>query len=189
MAAPLSSSMRVLDVGCGNGAISKEFLTRGCYVVGIDVSHQGIEVARRLHGAMPNARFEILEAGSDMLEQLGEVAFDLVLSTEVIEHLYDPESFVRGCFDALRPGGQFLCSTPYHGYLKNLTIAVSGAFDRHFGARDLGGHIKFWSRGTLSRLLLDVGFEQLKFCGAGRVHYLWKSMIVRAKKPMRAGRR
>jgi 2-polyprenyl-3-methyl-5-hydroxy-6-metoxy-1,4-benzoquinol methylase len=183
MLAPLSPSTRVLDVGCGNGAIANEFLTRGCHVVGIDVSQSGIEIARRLYAARPNARFEIMEAGTNMLEHLREAPFDIVLSTEVIEHLYDPESFARGCFNALRPGGSFLCSTPYHGYLKNLTMALTGALDRHFCVRDLGGHIKFWSRSTLSQLFYDVGFRRLQFRGAGRAPYIWKSMILRAEKP------
>ena len=43
-----------------------------------------------------------------------------------------------------------MLSTPYHGYLKNLALAVSGRMDRHFTALHVGGHIKFFSIETLT---------------------------------------
>jgi hypothetical protein len=73
-------------------------------------------------------------------------------------------------------------TTPYHGYWKNLALAVSGKLEGHFTALWDGGHIKFWSRRTLTRLLTDEGFEVTGFSGAGRIPYLWKSMILVARK-------
>lgn len=171
---------RVLDVGCGNGSIAGKFLERGCTVVGIDLSENGIAIARK---AYPRGRFELLAADENVLARLGEPAFDFVISTEVVEHLYDPRGYAAGCFGALRPGGKFICSTPYHGYLKNLTIAMLGKFDSHMTALWDGGHIKFWSRKTLGRLLSDAGFKNIQFRGAGRVPYLWMSMVMSGVKP------
>jgi 2-polyprenyl-3-methyl-5-hydroxy-6-metoxy-1,4-benzoquinol methylase len=165
---------RVLDVGCGNGAMAAEFLRRGCSVVGIDPSQQGINIARK---AFPSGRFEILSCDEYVLQHLGTSPFDLVICTEVIEHIYDPRSFMRGCFDATKAGGRFICSTPYHGYLKNLSISVLGKWDRHFSPLWDGGHIKFWSRGTLSTLLTETGFKNLRFEGAGRFSLFWMSMV------------
>ena len=54
--------------------------------------------------------------------------------------------------------------------------------DSHFTALWDGGHIKFWSRRTLSLLLDECGFQIIDFEGAGRVPFLWKSMIVVATK-------
>ena len=51
--------VRVLDVGCGNGFTCGEFIKLGCEVVGIDLSRQGIEIARKAH---PQGRFEVLPA-------------------------------------------------------------------------------------------------------------------------------
>jgi hypothetical protein len=82
---------------------------------------------------------------------------------------------------ALAPGGRFIVSTPYHGYLKNIALAVSGKFDRHFSVLWDGGHIKFFSRRTLAQMLADEGFEVVTFVGAGRLPLLWKSMIVEAR--------
>jgi len=114
-AGTLRAGTRVLDVGCGNGFFAGEFLGRGCKVVGIDLSESGLEIARRSH---PTGRFERFAADEHLLENLAEDPFDIVLSTEVIEHLYSPWNFVRGCFQSLKPGGRFICSTPYHGYQK-----------------------------------------------------------------------
>lgn len=74
---------------------------------------------------------------------------------EVIEHLYQPRAFVlfiRSILEA-SGGGQFIVTTPYHGYLKNLTIALANKMDYHLSALWEGGHIKFWSRRTLAILL------------------------------------
>ena len=74
-----------------------------------------------------------------------------------------------------------IISTPYHGYIKNLALAVTGKLDDHFTALWDGGHIKFWSVKTLSRLLEEHGFLVVEFKGSGRTPYLWKSMLLRAK--------
>lgn len=171
---------RVLDVGCGNGYLAARFAERGCRVVGIDMSEHGIELARR---RCPGVRFEIAAADDGMLERLDEPPFDYVVSTEVIEHLYAPDSLVRGMFGALVEGGTAVVSTPYHGYVKNLAIALAGGFDAHWHPARRGGHIKFWSRRTLIEALHQAGFEQCEFRGAGRLPYLWKSMVVAARRP------
>lgn len=177
----IGSQTRVLDIGCGNGFISGQFMRRGCYVVGVDLSEQGITLARQTY---PQARFEILAADKDVLNRLEEEPFDLVISTEVVEHLYDPRAYAAGCFAALRPGGRFICSTPYHGYLKNLVLALAGKWDSHADPLWDGGHIKLWSQRTLSALLEEAGFEKLQFRGAGRLPKMWKSMVMSGDKPL-----
>ena len=172
-------ALRVLDVGCGNGAMAAEFIVRGCDVVGIDLSEQGIEIARRTY---PAARFEVLTADDGIMDQLGCDPFDVVISTEVVEHLYDPRSYVRGCFAATKAGGRFICSTPYHGYLKHLALSVLGKWDSHADPVWDGGHIKLWSYTKLRELLAHVGFKGFQFAGTGRMPYLWKSMVVSAER-------
>jgi 2-polyprenyl-3-methyl-5-hydroxy-6-metoxy-1,4-benzoquinol methylase len=176
----LKPGTRVLDVGCGNGFTCGEFLRRGCHVVGIDLSESGIEVARRTH---PTGRFEVLPADDKLLEALGEEPFDIVVSTEVVEHLYAPRAYAHGCFQALKPGGRFICTTPYHGYLKNLAIALAGKWDSHASPLWDGGHIKLWSRRTLGNLLAEAGFINLQFRGVGRTRWLWMTMAMSGDKP------
>ena len=179
-AGALHSHFRILDVGCGNGFTCGAFLARGCHTVGIDLSESGIEQARRAH---PAGRFEVMPADDNLLRNLGERPFDLVVSTEVVEHLYDPRAYARGCFAALKPGGRFICSTPYHGYLKNLALSVANKWDAHANPLWDGGHIKLWSRRTLSLLLQETGFGNLQFKGAGRMPWLWMTMIMAGDKP------
>ncbi len=180
LCAGLKPRSRVLDAGCGNGSLTCEFARMGHTVTGIDLSRDGIQIART---HCPEGRFEVLAADRHMLEHLGEPPFDLVYSVEVIEHLYDPVSFVEGCFLATRPGGMFLCSTPYHGYLKNLAISVTNGWDRHADPLDPGGHIKFFSERTLAKALRMAGFAGLRFVHSGRIPLLGKSMIVAATRP------
>jgi 2-polyprenyl-6-hydroxyphenyl methylase/3-demethylubiquinone-9 3-methyltransferase len=172
----------VLDAGCGNGYLAGLIVQEGHEVVGVDASKTGIHVARV---ACPLARFEYLSLKEDLKERLG--VFDMVVSTEVVEHLYDPRRFARNLYGVLDRGGVVILSTPYHGYLKNLAVAAVGAFDRHATALWDGGHIKFWSRSTIQVLLRECGFEPLDFVGVGRAAYLWKSMIIVAQKADRRG--
>jgi 2-polyprenyl-3-methyl-5-hydroxy-6-metoxy-1,4-benzoquinol methylase len=180
LAAPYPAPARVLDLGCGNGYLAGQLLQRGYSVVGVDLSKTGIDICRRTY---PHARFEVLAADADVLQNLRENPFDLVISTETIEHLYDPKSFLKGAYAALRPGGRFICSTPYHGYLKNMALAITGHWDAHLSPGWDGGHIKFWSRRTLSQVLRETGFQNLQFRGAGRAPWLWMSMVMSGDKP------
>jgi 2-polyprenyl-6-hydroxyphenyl methylase/3-demethylubiquinone-9 3-methyltransferase len=179
-AGDLPAGARVLDLGCGNGFWAGLFARRGCTVVGIDSSHSGIELARSTHVGV---RFEVMDIEPDLLGALDEDPFDLVVSTEVIEHLYSPQTWADACFHALRPGGTIVVSTPYHGWLKNVALAATGKLDRHLDALREGGHIKFFSRRVLSELLSSRGFVDIRFAGAGRAPFMWKSMVLAATKP------
>jgi len=171
---------RMLDIGCGNGAFCGEFLRLGAKVVGVDLSEQGIAWARR---TFPAGRFEVLAADRDVLQRLNEAPFDIVVSTELVEHLYAPRDWAAGCFAALKPGGSLICSTPYHGYLKNLALSLAGKWDTHADPLWDGGHIKLWSKRTLGRLLIEAGFRDVQFRGAGRLPGLWMTMVAKAVKP------
>jgi SAM-dependent methyltransferase len=176
----LRPGMRILDIGCGNGYWVGEFLSRGLRAVGVDPSSEGIAIARAAH---PTGRFEQLTVAPDILGQLDEEPFDIVFSTEVVEHLYDPRAWAAGAFNALKPGGRIVCSTPYHGYWKNLALAIAGRWDGHANPLWDGGHIKLWSRNTLSQLLREAGFVDLKFRGAGRLPYIWMGMVMSGDRP------
>lgn len=171
---------RLLDIGCGNGYLAGELLRRGYDVTGVDLSHEGIELARMRYQA---GRFEVLSVEEDVLTRLGADPYDVVVSTEVIEHLYSPASFAAACFGALRPGGLLVLTTPDHNWIKNVLIAVTGKFDAHVDPNFEGGHIKFFSRHTLGELLRAAGFVDLKFGGVGRVPFVAKSLVASARRP------
>lgn len=171
---------RAFEVGCGNGAVANWLQLRGIEVTGIDFSEEGILQARR---AYPGLRLAQGSAYDDLAASYGR--FPVVVSLEVVEHLYFPRKFAKSVFDLLEPGGLAIISTPYHGYLKNLALALSGHLDAHFTALWDGGHIKFWSERTMRTLLHEAGFRTIDFRRVGRIRPLAKSMIVTATRPVR----
>ncbi len=172
---------RLVDAGCGNGAVARALAAVVPEVYAFDLSSSGVGQARATLGAARVAEASVYDDWQTLFA--GVEVFDGAVSTEVVEHLYDPRAFVRRAFAALRPGGHLLLTTPYHGYLKNLALALSGKLDAHFTALWDGGHIKFWSRRTLTQLLEEAGFRVVHFEGTGRAPWLWKSMLITAIKP------
>jgi len=176
----LGDGARVLDIGCGNGALTAAWAKPTWSVSGVDLSESGISHAR---AAYPGFSFFKMPVGPELVSHFGEETFDAIVSAEVIEHLFSPRDLPQSAFRLLKPGGTFIVTTPYNGYLKNLAIAALGEMDRHWTALWDGGHIKFWSWKTMRSLLTEAGFIMPEFHGAGRLPYLWKSMVVCAWKP------
>lgn len=168
----------IIDVGCGNGYFANTLLKLGYNAYGTDASVKGIKIARE---ASPD-RFFVQDLSTDQLPaELQDVPFDTIISTEVIEHLYDPAGFINFCKQALKGKGEIIITTPYHGYIKNLMLSVFNKWDAHMNPLWHGGHIKMWSRKTLSKALTDAGFTLVTFKGCGRIPYFWKSMIIKAR--------
>jgi 2-polyprenyl-3-methyl-5-hydroxy-6-metoxy-1,4-benzoquinol methylase len=172
---------KVLDIGCGNGMFAKYLKINtiwggggGVKVVGMEPSISGVENARLL---VPDAKFYHIGV-YDSPEEIEETNFDVVVSTEVIEHLFYPRELLRFAKAKLKSEGYIILSTPYHGYLKNLMLSLFNKWDFHHTSLQDGGHIKFWSKNTLSELLKEEGFEIKKFTGCGRIPFMWKSMLL-----------
>lgn len=179
--ADLPHGARVLDAGCGNGALlAKLAASQKFKLAGVEVSQSGCQIARSQNPGVP---IEQLDLTSDLSGHEWRGQFDAVVSLEVVEHVFLPRLFAKNCYAFLKPGGRLIVSTPYHGYLKNVAMAVTGKLDSHFTALWDYGHIKFWSRRTLSALLEEAGFRVAGFRGVGRISYLWMSMVVTAEKP------
>jgi 2-polyprenyl-3-methyl-5-hydroxy-6-metoxy-1,4-benzoquinol methylase len=169
---------RIFELGCGNGSVAAWLHNKKIKVCAIDASETGIEQAQ---AAFPEIQFAVASAYDDLPTKYGQ--FPMVLSLEVVEHLYSPRLFAKNVFNLLEPGGYAVISTPYHGYWKNLAIAISGKFDHHFSALWDGGHIKFWSQSSLTTLLKEAGFTDIEYRRVGRIPALAKSMIAIARKP------
>jgi len=149
----------------------------GFSVLGVDPSEAGISQATT---AYPHLDLRLASTHDDLKGMFG--TFPLVISVEVVEHVYAPRLFARTAFELLQPGGLALITTPYHGYWKNLAVALANGSDRHFTALWDGGHIKFWSVDTLTTLLEEAGFSVEYFLRVGRIPPLAKSMIAVAKR-------
>lgn len=172
---------RVLDLGSGNGALCAQIAQQGCYVAGVEYDRAGVELAS---GNYPAIRFHRYGVQDDpqLLLAVEREPFDVVVSTEVIEHLFAPHLLPRYAHAVLKEKGRLILTTPYHGYLKNLALSLFDHWDAHHAPLWHGGHIKFWSRKTLAELLAANGFAVTAFSGVGRLPYLWKSMVLVAEK-------
>ena len=173
----LGNEQRVFDLGCGNGSTAARLEYEGYTVTGVDPSVEGIQQAREQY---PKLSLHSGSAYDDLSDRFG--TFNAVISLEVVEHVYDPRTYAQCIYDLLADRGTAIISTPYHGYLKNLLIALSGAYDQHHDPLWDHGHIKFWSMKTLGALLNEIGFVDVKFERVGRIAPLAKSMIAIARK-------
>lgn len=169
---------RAFDLGCGNGATSEMLRTEGFAVTGVDTSSSGIDLAQK---SFPGCTFAVGSAYDSLASRYG--TFPLVVSLEVIEHCMEPRRFAESFLDLIAPGGIGFLSTPYHGYLKNVALAVTGKMDQHFTALWDGGHVKFFSIRTLSQLLHEQNARDLTFQRVGRMPWLAKSMVCIVRKP------
>jgi 2-polyprenyl-3-methyl-5-hydroxy-6-metoxy-1,4-benzoquinol methylase len=175
----------VVDVGCGNCSLLGQFLDRGWDLRAIDMSLSGITIAKR---AFPEISFSVGDVTGDISHLNLNGCCDLVISTEVVEHLFLPRAFAKNCYALLKPNGCLIITTPYHGYLKDLGLAVLGRMDEQYTALWDYGHIKFWSKKTLTQLLDEAGFEIIHFEGLGRcIPWLWKNMLMVVRKPRLTG--
>ena len=173
-----SHDRRILEVGCGNGAFACRLTEKGYTVSGVDPSESGIAYANK---NWPSLNLRVGSAYDDLQATFG--TFPAVVSLEVVEHVYAPRDFAKCLASTLQPGGIAIVSTPYHGYWKNLALALTGKMDHHFTPLWDHGHIKFWSIRTLSKLLEEAGLHVQKTHRVGRLPPLAKSMILIAQKP------
>jgi 2-polyprenyl-3-methyl-5-hydroxy-6-metoxy-1,4-benzoquinol methylase len=167
---------RIFDLGCGNGSVADK-LSKFAPVTGIDISPSGVETAQR---AFPQLKIELGSVYDDLAEKYGR--FPVVVSLEVVEHLFAPRTYAKRLFDLVETGGIAVVSTPYHSYWKNLALALSGKLESHFTVLWDGGHIKFWSVRSLRILLKEAGFSQIDFLRVGRIPPFAKSMVAVARK-------
>jgi|JI6StandDraft_1071083.scaffolds.fasta_scaffold75841_2 2-polyprenyl-3-methyl-5-hydroxy-6-metoxy-1,4-benzoquinol methylase len=181
----LAPGAAVLDAGCGGGLFSVGLSEAGFAVYGMDMSESGIRAAK----ARGIGQFEVASVYNNLARRFGREDFDAIVAVEVIEHLYSPARFAEMAFAAVKPGGVVVITTPYWGYAKNIVLAVTNRIDRSLTALWEGGHIKHFSRKTLSQLMRNAGFEVTEFkgCGEGwRGHApgLWNGMMMAFRKPL-----
>jgi len=100
------SPERVLDVGCSSGYLARRLVERGATVVGIDADERAAEEARSVCEHVLVGDVETIEL------PFAEESFDVVLCGDVLEHLRDPETFLRRMRPLLRPGGRVVLTTP-----------------------------------------------------------------------------
>jgi SAM-dependent methyltransferase len=148
---PPESVRRCLDVGCSFGfAIDFSRYAFGWEVVGVDPSPLAEAGAVALDLPIHCCYFS---AGLD----LGPEPFDLVLCSEILEHLAEPHALLVAMRERLSPEGLLVLSTPNLGIVRRETDA--GTLGR---ALSPGFHLMLYDRGALSLLLEKAGFSEVR---------------------------
>ena len=104
------AGLTLLDVGCGGGLIAEPMRRLGFEVTAVDASSENIGTARA-HADQQGLDIAYRAATVEQLEAEGAGPFDVVLTMEVIEHVADPEAFVRACSRLVKPGGMMIVAT------------------------------------------------------------------------------
>ncbi|MBK8700501.1 MAG: class I SAM-dependent methyltransferase [Saprospiraceae bacterium] len=112
---PADKKLHVLEIGCGEAGVLKEFLDLGHYGTGIELSPTRVELAKRfLDQEIAEGRAAIINSNIydiDPNTQEG-LKFDLIVLKDVIEHIPDQEKFIHELHDFLLPGGRVFFAYP-----------------------------------------------------------------------------
>lgn len=173
---------KVLDIGCGNGNIALALGSLGYNVTGIDVDETSVQTASA-QNKFPNVTFKVSDANSFSIND----EYDVVICSEVLEHLTTPSELVQSAYRILKPGGTMIVTVP-NGFGPRETIMtkpMQWLMKRGFGKQlqrikrffgyanateqssnpDLT-HTQFFSRKSLTKMMTGAGFKPLSFAKA-----------------------
>lgn len=155
--------LRVLDVGCGGGILCEPLARLGADVTGIDPVDENIQNAKA-HAEGMGLSITYLPCGVEDLS-LDFPLFDVVIASEIIEHVTDQESFLKSCVARLKPGGGVFITT-LNKTLKSYFLGILAAeYVLKFAPKGTHSWDKFISPQDLSRMLLSLGLGNQDIVG------------------------
>lgn len=167
----LAPGDRVLDVGAGFGRHVFECARRGCDVVALDYAEDEVVQTRATIGAMVDAgeidldRFKGVLRGDATRLPFADDSFDVVITSEVLEHIQDDVSAISEMVRVLKPGGHFAATVPAW-FPEKINWMLS---DEYHAPKSEGGHVRIYSATELSAKLRTAGLE---LQGSHRAHAL-----------------
>jgi 2-polyprenyl-3-methyl-5-hydroxy-6-metoxy-1,4-benzoquinol methylase len=153
-----TGTIKILDIGCGDGALIYKLKAlidpkRDLYFMGLDLSALDIDFANRRKAYYGHKNCDFL-VGDIATAVIPPQTFDMIICSEVVEHLKEPEQLLRQVRIFLRDGGLFIVTTPQEG----------GGL--------LGRALHFANRGLLQRITKEIK----KRLEATIVHFLEKKL-------------
>jgi SAM-dependent methyltransferase len=153
--------IKVLDLCCGQGNVSKALVSRGCQVVGVDFSSAMLAFAR---ARVPQAKF--IEADAQDLP-FDDADFDIVVSNLGVCHVPDQPRALSEVRRVLRPRGQFAMTVWCGPEISPCFEVVYGAIKAH-GSPDASAppgpdFHQFAKPEVAAKLLMDAGFAEIVF--------------------------
>lgn len=133
---------RLLEIGCGFGYLLEAAAGHFQHREGTDFSPAAVQRAARMADAVHLGGIDAVPAGA---------AFDCIIATHVIEHVYHPHDFVRALRERLRPGGHLVLAAPDAG------SAWRRLMGRRWPSFKLPEHVLYFNRDTLGRLMREAG--------------------------------
>lgn len=157
------AGLSVLDIGCGGGLLSEPLTRLGARVTGIDPA-PGNVAAARAHAAAVHLDIDYRAATVDDLAA-GRERFDIVIASEVVEHVTDQPAFTAAACGLAKPNGLFLVST-LNRTAKGFLLAIVGA-EYVLGWLPRGTHRwdRFVRPGELARWVRPLGFTTVDVSG------------------------
>jgi SAM-dependent methyltransferase len=160
---------RALDLGCGAGEFTEELAAAGASAVGIEIADAALTRARANH---PQLDFRIAPLDGPL--PLPDNSFDLVWSSDVIEHVADTAHWLSEVRRVLAPAGRLLLTTPSHGRVR---VALGG-IERF--SEPLGDHLHLYTRRSLRQVLEEFGFVDVSVRALGGPPLLRRMLFARA---------
>lgn len=146
---------RVLDIGCGAGANARVLRERfpGATLFGIEPSEAAATLAREVADVFVGTT-------SDWLRTKPTAQFDLVLMSDVLEHIADPVAFMRelGSYSGLAHA-TWIISVPNYAVWYNRARTLAGSFEYGWSGLYDRTHLRFFTRRSVQTLLREVGFR------------------------------
>jgi ubiquinone/menaquinone biosynthesis C-methylase UbiE len=165
----LTAGDRVLDLGCGTGDLTADLATVAPHITGAEVAESALARAHRRH---PGLDLRLVPVDGPL--PFNDGAFDVVWSSEVIEHVADTARWLSEVRRVMAPGGRLLLTTPSHGRLRLLI----GGLERY--SDPVGDHLHLYTARSLRELLRDFGFAAISVRGAGGPPLLRRLLLARA---------
>jgi 2-polyprenyl-3-methyl-5-hydroxy-6-metoxy-1,4-benzoquinol methylase len=174
---PLRPGMHVLDAGCGGGRhICEAFRRGGVHVAGIDLGWEDLCRTKGYLALMaPEARGRWVVSRADVTGlPFADAVFDVVVCSEVLEHVAEGRTAVAELVRVLKPGGDLVVTVPRF-LPERICWAISAAYHR-----EPGGHIRIFKKKELLGLLSEAGAAcwQIRYRHALHAPYWWLKCLV-----------